>query len=128
MGQNTLIFVSLLASLATSVNAASLFGPFPNAKYPEEKRIHFTPFHIITAVSNQGFTLKPVSGRLTHNSFELPDSYPLALVMNNYLAQFKNLNAEVLFQCEAEGCGDGWAMRDQLAPLITVDTDRKSVV
>nr|WP_232280518.1 OmpA family protein [Shewanella amazonensis] len=42
--------------------------------------------------------------------------------MNNYLAQFKNLNAEVLFQCEAEGCGDGWAMRDQLAPLITVDT------
>ncbi|QYK05988.1 OmpA family protein [Shewanella zhangzhouensis] len=122
MGQNTLIFVSLLASLASPVNATGLFGPFPDAKYPEEKRIHFTPVNLITAADGKDFTLQVVSGRLTRNAFELPDSYPLALVMNNYLAQLKKLNAEVLFHCETESCGDGWAMRDQLAPLITVDT------
>lgn len=95
MGQNTLIFLSLLASLASPVNATGLFGPFPDAKYPEEKRIHFTPFSIITAANDKDVTLQVVSERLTRNTFELPDSYTLALVMNNYLAQFKKLNAEV---------------------------------
>ncbi|MCL2918030.1 hypothetical protein [Shewanella litorisediminis] len=95
MGRYTLPFAICLSATAVMVKANTLFGPFPDAKYPEEKCIHFTPFSIITAANDKDVTLQIVSGRLTRNTFELPDSYTLALVMNNYLAQFKKLNAEV---------------------------------
>ncbi|OYD22897.1 OmpA family protein [Oceanimonas baumannii] len=122
MGQNTLLSAVFLAVTAFSASASTLFSTFPDAKYPAEKHIHFTPFELITAVDEDKLSVLPVSGKLTQHSFELPDSYTLELVINNYLAQLNKLNAEIVFQCQQEACGDPYALRDQLAPRITVDT------
>lgn len=122
MGQNTLLSAVFLVVTAFSASASTLFGTFPDAKYPAEKRIHFTPFDLITAVDGDKLSVLPVSGKLTQHSFELPDSYTLELVINNYLAQLKKINAEIVFQCQQEACGDPYVLRDQLAPRITVDT------
>lgn len=122
MGQNTLLSAVFLAVTAFNASASTLFSTFPDAKYPAEKRIHFTPLDLITAVDGGKLSVLPVSGKLTQQSFELPDSYTLELVINNYLAQLKKLNAEILFQCQQQACGDPYALRDQLAPRISVDT------
>ena len=100
MGQNTLLSAVLLTTTAFGANAEQLFIPFSDAKSPEEKRIHFTPFDIITAVNDNKLTLLTVSGQLTRQSVELPESYSPEHVINNYLAQMKKLNAEVLFNCK----------------------------
>ncbi|UXK08315.1 DUF4892 domain-containing protein [Shewanella putrefaciens] len=126
MGQNTLLSAVLLTTTAFGANAEQLFTPFSDAKSPEEKRIHFTPFDIITAVNDNKLTLLTVSGQLTRQSVELPESYSPEHVINNYLAQMKKLNAEVLFNCKAASCGDGQAMQRQLKPLREVNADYHS--
>lgn len=130
MGHKTLlsaVFLTATCGIATfAVNAESLFTPFSDSKSPEEKRIHFTPFELITAVNGDKFTALPVSGRLTRQSVELPESYSPEHVINNYLAQLKKLNAEVLFNCTAASCGDGQAMQRQLKPLREVNADYHS--
>ncbi|WP_133178577.1 OmpA family protein [Shewanella decolorationis] len=130
MGHKTLLSTVLLTAtcgIATfAVNAESLFTPFPDAKSPEEKRIHYTPFELITAVNGDKFTLLPVSGKLTRQSVELPEGYSPEHVINNYLAQLKKLNAEVLFSCKAATCGDGQTMQTQLKPLKSVNADYHS--
>ena len=79
MGHKTLLSAVLLTAtcgVATfAVNAESLFTPFPDSKSPKEKRIHFSPFELITAVNGDKFTLLPVSGKLTRQSVELPEGY-----------------------------------------------------
>lgn len=130
MGHKTLlsaVFLTATCGVATfAVNAESLFTPFPDSKSHEEKRIHFTPFELITAVNGDKFTLLPVSGKLTRQSVELPEGYSPEHVINNYLAQLKKLNAEVLFSCKAATCGDGQAMQTQLKPLKSVNADYHS--
>ncbi len=130
MGHKTLssaVFLAVTCGVATfAVNAESLFTPFPDSKSHEEKRIHFTPFELITAVDGGKFTLLPVSGKLTRQSVELPEGYSPEHVINNYLAQLKKLNAEVLFSCQAATCGDGQAMQTQLKPLKSVNADYHS--
>ncbi|MGI2154732.1 DUF4892 domain-containing protein [Shewanella oncorhynchi] len=131
MGHNTFLITAVLATTvfgatAFVANAEPLFSPFPDAKSPEEKRIHFTPFELITAVNGDKFTLLPVSGKLTRQSVELPEGYSPEHVINNYLAQLKKLNAEVLFNCTAASCGDGQAMQRQLKPLKSVNADYHS--
>ena len=126
MGQHTLLIAVVLAVTAFSASASTLFSSFPDAKYPEEKHIHFTPFNIITAVDGNKPSVLSVSGKLTKHSFELSDSYTLELVINNYLAQLKKLNAEIVFQCQQQACGDPYALRDQLAPRISVETSYPS--
>lgn len=130
MGHKTLlsaVFLTATCGVVTfAVNAESLFTPFQDSKSPEEKHIHFTPFELITAVNGDKFTLLPVSGKLTRQSVELPEGYSPEHVINNYLAQLKKLNAEVLFSCQAATCGDGQAMQTQLKPLKSVNADYHS--
>ncbi|MCH1926556.1 OmpA family protein [Shewanella sp. C32] len=122
MGHNTLLSAILLAVTAFNASASTLFSTFPDAKYPEDKLVHFTPFNVITAIDGSNISVLPVSGKLTKHSFDLPNSYTLELVINNYLDQLKKLNAEILFQCQQEACGEPYELEAQLAPSITVDT------
>ncbi|WP_417762874.1 hypothetical protein [Shewanella sp.] len=126
MGQHTLLSAVFWAVTAFSASASTLFSTFPDAKYPEDKIVHFTPFNIITAVDGNKPSVMSVSGKLTKHSFSLPESYTLELVINNYLAQLKKLNAEIVFQCQQEACGDPYVLRDQLAPRISVESSYPS--
>lgn len=121
MGRMTLFSALSLAISSFAANADALFTALPDAKYPKEKIIHFTPVQFITGLAGDKFTLLPVAGRLTRQSYRVDAGYTPELVIDNYLAQLKKLQADILFQCQDESCGDTIALRIQLGALDNPD-------
>lgn len=117
MGRMTLFSALSLAISSFAANADTLFTALPDAKYPEEKIIHFTPVQFITGLEGEQYTLLPLSGRLTRQGYDLAEGYTPELAIDNYLAQLKKLQADILFQCQGQSCGDVAAMQRQLSPV-----------
>ncbi|PKF50970.1 DUF4892 domain-containing protein [Enterovibrio nigricans] len=102
-----MLFLVASSLLATGVNAADLFSPFPDAELKEKSVRHYTHFPAIIGSEKGTLITRDVGGRLSRYAYALPPSYDTSNVLNNYRAQINMLGGEILFSCEGEkACGN----------------------
>jgi outer membrane protein OmpA-like peptidoglycan-associated protein len=106
----TVLAVSASSAAAEHTDHA-LVSRYPDSKIEQKDVLDFSSYRLVVGLDTKAmqFTTEPLEGRVTRIAYANPAGRSTLEIFRNYREALQKAGAEILFTCETDACGPGYA-------------------